>query len=196
MKLKMRIVTSLAVALSVTAGTCGFANASQIQPSQPTQLSWPTEAHISSDSHSVPDVNEIDTQSVEDLFTTYITLDDRNFMHLNEEAVLNSPYKENLNELLYFTGLMNEINAQNLGIKPRDGWSFAKCVIADAVGVNMVSRLTKGLYYAIRAAKWPLAARTILQIAGSAGLNLGWKANALGLAISLGKSAFYCRNKW
>lgn len=64
------------------------------------------------------------------------------------------------------------------------------------LGVNMVSRLTNGLYTAIRAAQWPLAAKTILQIAGSAGLSLGWKANAVGLAIALGKSALYCRGEW
>ena len=142
------------------------------------------------------DMQNIDAESAEELFSKYISLDNRNFMHLNKEAVLNSPYRENVNELLHFTGVMNEINASNLGIKSRDGWSFAKCVIADAVGVNRVSRLTKGLYTAIRAAQWPLAAKTILQIAGSAGLNLGWKANAVGLAIALGKSAIYCRNKW
>lgn len=60
----------------------------------------------------------------------------------------------------------------------------------------MVVCIINGLYTAIRASKWPLFAKTILQIAGSAGLNLGWKANAVGLAIVLGKSSFYYRSKW
>ena len=44
------------------------------------------------------------------------------------------------------------------------------------IGVNLVSRLTKGFYTTICAAQRSLATKTILQIAGSAGLNLEWKA--------------------
>lgn len=145
---------------------------------------------------SIPDLDPIDEASVEELFTKYISLDDRNYMHVNTEEVRASQYAHNIEELQKFAKLMNELNNENLGISFRDGWSFAKCVIADAVEVNMVSRLTNGLYTAIRAAQWPLAAKTILQIAGSAGLSLGWKANAVGLAIALGKSVLYCRGEW
>lgn len=139
--------------------------------------------------------DSVDDSSVEELFTEYVMLDDNNYMYVNVEKVRNSPYAQNLAELENFVLLMNEINIENLGYGYRDAWSFAKCVIADAVGVNMVARLTNGLYMAIRAAQWPLAAKTILQIGASAGLNLGWKANAVGLAIALGKSAIYCRGE-
>lgn len=196
MKPATRVTTSFVVALSMAIGTCDLASASQTPDPQSSSLSCSFENQMLGEHSDSVDMQDIDTESAEELFTKYISLDNRNFMHLNKEAVLNSPYRENVNELLHFTGVMNDINANNLDIRSRDGWSFAKCVIADAVGVNMVSRLTKGLYTAIRAAQWPLAAKTILQIAGSAGLNLGWKANAVGLAIALGKSAIYCRNKW
>lgn len=139
---------------------------------------------------------DIDADSVEELFSEFVALDDRNFMHLNETAILESQYRNNLEELRYFAAFMNELNARQLGIQSRDAWSFAKCVVADAVGLNIASRLSAGLVTAIRAAQWPLAAKTILQIGLSAGLNLGWKGNAIGLAIALGKSAIYCRDKW
>ncbi|MGV9184932.1 hypothetical protein [Arcanobacterium canis] len=141
-------------------------------------------------------LDSADEASVEELCTKYISIDDQNYMRVNIEEVSKSQYAHNITDLQNFALLMNEINNENLGYDLRDGWSFAKCVIADAVGVNMVARLTNSLYTAIRAAQWPLAAKTILQIAGSAGLNRGWKANAVGLAIALGKSASYCRGEW
>lgn len=145
---------------------------------------------------SIWSLNSANVSSVEVLFTKYISLDEQNYMHVNIDELRNSQYAHNVKDLQNFVLLMNELHDKDQGYAVRDGWSFAKCVIADAVGVNMVARLTNGLYTAIRAAQWPLAAKTILQIAGSAGLNLGWKANAVGLAIALGKSAFYCRSKW
>ncbi|WP_241157572.1 hypothetical protein [Schaalia sp. ZJ1691] len=187
----------------------GFAQTEQIQPVQLDRVPSFGGTGIPQALHSQHEVSTIvaatgsildsgfaDEALVEELFTKYISLDERNYMHVNVGEVRNSQYAPNITDLQNFTLLMNELNKENRGYGYRDGWSFAKCVIVDAVGVNMVARLTNGLYTAIRAAQWPLAAKTILQIAGSAGLSIGWKANAVGLAIALGKSAFYCRNKW
>lgn len=91
------------------------------------------------------------------------------------------------------------MNNENLGFSFRDGWSFAKCVIADAVGINenMVTRLIS-MGYTLQYVQLnrQLAAKTILKSLDQPGLNLGWKANAVALAIALGKSAFYCRGEW
>lgn len=136
------------------------------------------------------------TSSVEELFAKYMQPDRHNYFTVKEEAVRKSPYASRVEDLRAFAMMMNELYAHRQGMDSRDAWSFAKCVVADAIGVNMVGRLTTGLLTAIRAAQWPLAARTILQIGASAGLSLGWKANAIGLALALGKSAFFCRDKW
>ena len=184
------------ISLSLASGADGAANAPSASGLQSPLYSQTSEDEgLLHESYTIGDMRQIDPRSVEELFTNYIDLDSRDFMHLNKEAVLNSPHRDNLGKLPHFTGVVNEINAHNLGIESRDGWSFAKCVIVDAVGINMVSWITRGLYTAIRAARWPLAAKTILQISDPAGIQLGWKANAACLAIALGKSAIYCRSK-
>lgn len=183
------------LSIALMASSTGIAVADE-QPLASQISNYQHEKSISfTSSDSIHTLDSADEASVEELFTKYISLDDRNYMHVNVEEVRKSQYANNIADFENFALLMNELNNKSLGYSFRDGGSFAKCVVLDAIGVNMVGRLTNALYTAIRASKWPLAAKTILQIAASAGLNLGWKANAVGLAIALAKSAIQCRDE-
>ncbi|EFN92279.1 hypothetical protein HMPREF9278_1872 [Mobiluncus mulieris FB024-16] len=183
MKKPIRLITAGAAVVALSLSTVGVALAAPV--AQPDPVTTQTQSSLSE-----AEIAQLAAE-LEVLFTRYVQLGANNQFAVNEPNLRADGYSvEQVQGLRSFAEGLNLGTSQN-----RDALSFAKCVVVDAVGLNMVGRLSKALVTAIRAAQWPLAAKTILQIGLSAGLHLGWKGNAVGLALALGKSVIYCRRE-